>query len=503
MTYDKRSLIYIALYLGSASAACPSEGGTFTVEGVCNVLSVQRVCPDVTDDAARRGCQDASVKFEQILGNHYQYDKEFMDGGTELNDVLASLPVDADQINRAANNIADDNVIAWPEYEAREFYEEENYGEVQGYGAHMTNFDLDEGCDLRTVMCCYVDRVEDNGALEHNTDVCHQDLHQAKFSNHVDNGYAFIQESDSTHCVGFSWEDGDESDALKGNALYSASVKYRMDRGYAKNVPGAPMCACIEQMPAVEKSSCVSVSGIAKFTFTYNNADSITGTNTVEVTYGDCGGDDLKTHFSGTVEEEIELEQYLVGEGNCGDATSDFLNQNLYRVPTDPSYYENPDPSKWQAWQGHGMYYRGFNRNKVPEYDAQLRALIAQSPNGIIRRFCDSCRSSHRDVFYKRLTPIPATQVDGSPFYFYDLILNQWRDVPDNKRNIDFNIFSTYEDALNDNNPWTFCNFNYTNIGFPRDCGPTGHVGNQWNSYVTGMANDPAPNSHEWYVELP
>jgi len=502
MKFDKKSFLFVVLSLRSVSAVCPSEGGTFTVQGVCNVQTVRSVCPDVTEDAARRGCQDASVKFEEVADNHYQYDKEFMDGGTVLNDVIVDLPIDAGRITAAVANVASNNVIAWPEYEAREFYEEENYGAVEGYGAHMTNFDLDEGCDLRTVMCCFVDKAD--GVFDDNTEVCHHDLHQAKFSNHVDNGYAFFEAGDPTHCIGFSWKEGGESDALKGNALFHISYRYRMEQGYAKNIPGAPMCACIEQMPAVEKASCVDVSGGASFTFTYNSADSITGTNSAVVTYGDCGGDDLKTFFSGSVEEEDELDKYLVGVGDCESSKEDFLNK-IYRVPTDPAYYENPEPSKWQAWQGHGMYHRGFNTYRIPEYNAELLELIEQSPNKIIRRFCDSCVKSHRDIFYKRLTPIPVEEEAEDavvPFYFYNMILNKWTSEPANNRGVDFNLFSTYEDAISNSNPWLYCNY-HESIGFPRDCGPYSYVGSQWNSYVKGMPSDPAANSHEWYVELP
>ena len=103
--------------------------------------------------------------------------------------------------NKSAENVADDNVITWREYDAREFYEVGNYGDVQSYGAHMTNFDLDEGCDLRTVMYCFVDNANDS--FDDSTEVCHHDLHQAKFSYHVDNGYGFFDEGDPTHCNGF------------------------------------------------------------------------------------------------------------------------------------------------------------------------------------------------------------------------------------------------------------------------------------------------------------
>jgi len=47
---------------------------------------------------------------------------------------------------------------------------------------------------------------------------------------------------------------------------------------------------------------------------------------------------------------------------------------------------------------------------------------------------------------------------------------------------VDFNLFSSMEDALDDSDPWTYCNYNDYGIGFPRDCGPNGRVHHQWNS---------------------
>jgi len=467
--------IVVESIVRSASAACPDVGGTFTIDGVCNVQTVQSVCPEVTNDAARRGCQDASIKFEDIAGNHYQYDKEYMDGGTVLNDVIAPLPNDAGRITAAADNVANDNVIAWPEYEAREFYEEENYGAVQGNGAHMTNFDLDEGCDLRTVMCCFVDNA--NGIFDDNTEVCHMDLHAARRSNHVSNGYAYYGAGDESHCVGFSWEDGEESDALKGNALFHISYLYRMEMGYAKNVPGAPMCACIEQMPSVEKASCVNVSGSATFTFTYNGPDDITGTNTADVTYGECGGDDLKTNFAGSGAELAELDNYLVGDGGCEQSSLNFKNDK-FLVPTTKQLYVT-DEAMWEQWAGYGLLYYPFNRRKydesLEELDTYLRNYFAESSQPIVYRHCKSCLESHQHIYYKRITAWPSADDQN----IADLFLNNWSSTPNNERDVDFNLYSSYEDALNNVDAWSYCNYD-GGVGFARDCGPMGYVGSQW-----------------------
>lgn len=50
-------------------------------------------------------------------------------------------------------------------------------------------------------------------------------------------------------------------------------------------------------------------------------------------------------------------------------------------------------------------------------------------------------------------------------------------------------MFSTLENALEDKDPWAYCNFDYYggNVGFPRDCGPykdmAEGISNQWNTF--------------------
>jgi len=43
----------------------------------------------------------------------------------------------------------------------------------------------------------------------------------------------------------------------------------------------------------------------------------------------------------------------------------------------------------------------------------------------------------------------------------------------------DFNLYSTFEDAMNEENEWEFCNF-HQHVGMPYECGPTQKVHYQW-----------------------
>ncbi|SVD51751.1 uncharacterized protein METZ01_LOCUS404605, partial [marine metagenome] len=83
-------------------------------------------------------------------------------------------------------------------------------------------------------------------------------------------------------------------------------------------------------------------------------------------------------------------------------------------------------------------------------------------------------------------------------------MLNTWRNSPwsgngttnqycddctwddNNNLHTDFELYSTMEDLEAETNKWSSCNYNDPGIGFPRDCGPNGVVGGQWNSLYRG-----------------
>ena len=99
------------------------------------------------------------------------------------------------------------------------------------------------------------------------------------------------------------------------------------------------------------------------------------------------------------------------------------------------------------------------------------------TPGQVIERTCPSCASTHQTIIYKRLT-------DPGSIDFKDLFLMNWFSSPSGGSNIlnqDFELFSSYEDAVAGQGRWTYCNYDDAGVGFPRDCGPTGAVGSQWN----------------------
>jgi hypothetical protein len=293
---------------------------------------------------------------------------------------------------------------------------------------------------------------------------------------------------------------------FKGNALYDVSLRLTAEKGYIKSIPGAPLCGCLEHMPVVEKADCRQATGSVTYVFS-NDATTgeVSGTNEASVTYESCG--DLQTEaISKHADKEAEIKNHLVGEGACYDDNTKYLNdaQFLVRDTHATKYQTITEEDGWTLVVGEGIRFMppGIDSAAV---DASFRALIdagCKESDGVtvrpclIRRFCDSCDESHRDIFYKRLTDIP----DFEQLYFLDLFMNQWFNEPANNLNVNFELYFSYEQALNGEDRWTWCNYNDPGIGFPRDCGPTGRINHNWNSYVR---NGGRANHHAFYVEKP
>merc|ERR1712003_143091 len=231
-------------------------------------------------------------------------------------------------------------------------------------------------------------------------------------SNHIKAGWTlFDPETEGAYCTAFSWHDdeGHMTARYRGNALFYTSMYSGLyDAGMAKNIPSAPMCACIEQMPVVSHADCVSVAATDELYELSFTPDAISVRLAASVTYGNCGN--FIDHYAtmASDEEVTDLKSKIVGE--CDEPRKEFLN----------------------------------------------------------------------DKFLVRGTPGEEYPVDTN-----------------NVLGVDFNLFSTYEDAENDENPWTFCNYNDPTMGFPRDCGPSGYRAHQWNRFY----NNGGRYNVAYYVE--
>jgi len=130
------------------------------------------------------------------------------------------------------------------------------------------------------------------------------------------------------------------------------------------------------------------------------------------------------------------------------------------------------------------LYSRGSTISSTPQPELWKNI----DKGSYIRRICNSCsRDSHKNIIYKRLT-------SKGDIDFEDLFLSNWFSDPSgagrNIRNADFNLFSSFQDAKDNKNPWKYCNYNSGGIGFPRECGPTSRVTYEWNSMMKGGESD-------------
>mmetsp|Transcript_28146 Transcript_28146/g.47820 ORF Transcript_28146/g.47820 Transcript_28146/m.47820 type:complete len:135 (-) Transcript_28146:178-582(-) len=110
-------------------------------------------------------------------------------------------------------------------------------------------------------------------------------------------------------------------------------------RGYVRNFPGAPMCACLDRMPVVSRSDCtqVDVTELWVATLNFKPADGASAApsfslgldveNGVSIKFNACRGavrnNDLESYYHrlfnegrASVEELTEVRETLVANGN-------------------------------------------------------------------------------------------------------------------------------------------------------------------------------------------
>ena len=124
-------------------------------------------------------------------------------------------------------------------------------------------------------------------------------------------------------------------------------------------------------------------------------------------------------------------------------------------------------------------YERGYYETKW-RFNNMISKL--QPPYYLIRVGYQGYNKQHNYIVYKRKTS--SNNVD-----MYSLLHTDWfneRKGVKNKFHVDYDLYSTIDDAINNKGAWKFCNFNDPGIGFPRDCGINRPVGNQWQSKDRG-----------------
>ena len=118
------------------------------------------------------------------------------------------------------------------------------------------------------------------------------------------------------------------------------------------------------------------------------------------------------------------------------------------KLTNDHDCYESTEYHKQLLKDIHGIHTRStaFNRAFFEH------SLTPATP--IIMRVCPSCISTHRKIWYNRLTPIVNQEFD----LLCHILYRRNAGNGDNVWNEDFSLHSTYEDAVTGTNPWKYPN---------------------------------------------
>lgn len=283
--------------------------------------------------------EDTAFDLNFPLGRSDKILEEYFDGGSEAN------------WQRQTDDNGEDIYVLSDDFARIDSMYENRAQKMQiSYPSEMKNF---EECEVRAAYCCWIqDRQanDNNGNCAtpydencvdadpgDNTDLCYVDMSNAPQSAHVAEGIAIFEDDTEgdVHCHGFAWGNDDTAaDArYKGNNLFYVSLyDHFYQRGYVRNVPGAPMCGCAEQMPIVSRADCTEMAITETYRYRYLGA--VDGTFNVihrgaEIEYNACEGangnnNDLEAYYERLVDEEradgAELEalqERLVGD--CAD----------------------------------------------------------------------------------------------------------------------------------------------------------------------------------------
>jgi len=316
--------------------------GTYEVNGECTVAnfasaaggesklsSILGVGQGELQNTLDTRC-DAAAKekdFSDTTGKGPQFLKNFLDGGTTWND--------NEETDSGEYVLSEDAAMIQTEYAAytsKGIYSKPDGGTEAVYPGYFSNFfSGDKECTLGVIECCYTSSRKDD--FVGNAEMCALDLKTARKSNHIqDSAFTIYDGNDESdiYCSGFAYDAGSFGDDAKYNTLFHMAMKTNLyDKGYVKNVPGAPLCGCIEQMPIIDNADCVeAVEG-------YILDDN--GTVTLNITWRDCG--DLKKHIKSSLDKS-EIEMYFIDEkivekGTCEAAAKSFLNDRMYVPKSD------------------------------------------------------------------------------------------------------------------------------------------------------------------------
>lgn len=263
----------------------------------------------------------AEKDLSDTTGKGPQFLKNFLDGGTTWNNHV--------ETNSGEYVLQDDAAVIAKEYASStssEIYSAPDGGADAEYERYFSNFfTSEEECPLGVIECCYTSNRSTN--FVGNAEMCALDLTPARQSNHIANNAFTIYDGNDPndiYCTGFAYEADSFGDDVKYNTLFHMAMKTNLyDKGYVGNVPGAPLCGCIEQMPIVDGADCVKAVEGYKL-----GSD---GSVALNITWEGCG--ELRKYvdtLDKTDTEKYFIKEKLVEKGTCDAAAKSFMNERMY-----------------------------------------------------------------------------------------------------------------------------------------------------------------------------
>jgi len=329
---------------------------------------------DVVQAMCISGYASDVFPYAEISRKGSQFDNEHYSGGGEWNYEIETatgedrLRVDAARVNDIYHYQAQRKVIEFPDATIESFNPYDTSGSVGGIQ------DLD-GCDLNAAYCCFAqDRQAgdnngncatpyENNCIDKdpadNTNICYVDHARSSKANHVAGGFSIYGDpvtgkeniEGSVHCHGFAWPDSDplhRDNILKGNLLFFVSMYDHMtQRGYVRNIPGSPMCACAENMAVVTRADCTQTDTTENTTFqwTVSTSSIVAVPKITDVNFNACTGKNANNNLEERVRKLNDdglldankvaaVQKQLVGSdaGECNTAIEGFLaTKNISR----------------------------------------------------------------------------------------------------------------------------------------------------------------------------
>jgi len=459
--------------------------------GLCGaVYSSQERVPFT--DAAKRG---DDLAFEKLFYDGRTDWQEEVETTSETADGTATsvLREDAAQVRTFFRGTAQGRRVAWP-------------GSLSNFQSSVADDDGEPTCATNAAMCCwpkdrqandnngncatpYDQNCVDNDPGD-NTNLCFVDPARGNASTGYDapDGVLVYPNDNgdgegAVHCHGLAWSNDVNSplSRYKANNLFFVSMYDHMhQRGYVQNIPGAPMCGCVEQMPTVSRSDCTQVDLTETVKITYDPDDAETPFTSkithVDVDFNACQGinnrnNDLwaymaRLYYQGDVTpQQFGEAGRIITDNGCHEATKFQLNS----IGMSVGYHH--DAATWTKVAGRDAMFDSHPYGTTAFNTVLFDHSLTKDTHPIILRTCPYCRESHQKIYYRRLTAAPAG------FDILNNILRYRHSNPatGNKWKEDFTLHSTYEDAVSGANPWQCPNdaFNYHAM-FDGECSPSG-----------------------------